>query len=240
MNASLLIRQALDEVATLRRQHQIDPPQAAAVSAIKSFQKQRFEATYKDLLSQSRYEMAARFFLEELYGDNDFQARDTQLARVAGPLGRLLPEQALQTVVSLARLHAQTEALDDTMARYWISCDGSAAQRYVLAWRDTGQRPLREQQLATVLSVGAELDRLVHKPGLRTLLRVMRGPAHAAGLGDIQAFLETGFDTFAGMRGATEFLGLIGQRESAWITRLFDERPVACVTALERLLNMGC
>ena len=37
---------------------------------------------------------------------------------------------------------------------------------------------------------------------LRNSLRLMRGPAQVAGLGDLQAFLESGFETFRAMRGA--------------------------------------
>ena len=41
----------------------------------------------------------------------------------------------------------------------------------------------------------------------------MRGPARAAGLGDLQRFLEKGFDTFKAMHGAKEFIALVGERE---------------------------
>lgn len=58
------------------------------------------------------------------------------------------------------------------------------------------------------------------------VLRMMHGPAQAAGLPDLQHFLETGFDTFAAMGkgkdGAAGFLKLIDARESALIAALFD------------------
>jgi hypothetical protein len=57
-----------------------------------------------------------------------------------------------------------------------------------------------------MLAVGTALDRYTRNPLLRHSLRLMRGPAQAAGLGVLQAFLERGFDTFGEMRGATEFL----------------------------------
>jgi hypothetical protein len=60
---------------------------------------------------------------------------------------------------------------------------------------------------------------------LRHSLRLMRGPARAAGLGALQSFLEAGFDTFRGMRGAEEFLSLIGQRERALAAALFASSP---------------
>jgi hypothetical protein len=54
----------------------------------------------------------------------------------------------------------------------------------------------------------------------------MRPPAELAGLGELQHLLESGFDHFAAMArtpGAAEtFLDTIRQRESQWITQLFD------------------
>ena len=41
----------------------------------------------------------------------------------------------------------------------------------------------------------------------------MRGPAHLAGLGDLHAFLEHGFDAFRRMGDASIFLDYIETRE---------------------------
>ena len=67
-------------------------------------------------------------------------------------------------------------------------------------------------------------------PVLRGALRMMRRPAQAAGLGDLQRFLEAGFDTFGAMRGAGEFLGLVREREQALCVALFASTAVTSVT----------
>ena len=51
---------------------------------------------------------------------------------------------------------------------------------------------------------------------------MMRGPAKAAGLAELQRFLEAGFDTFRAMRGAREFLATIGERERTLAKALFE------------------
>ena len=66
----------------------------------------------------------------------------------------------------------------------------------------------RQRQLAVVLELGHALNRLTRMPGLRTMLKMMRRPAGVAGLESLQKFLEAGFDAFADMRGADEFLTL--------------------------------
>jgi hypothetical protein len=45
-----------------------------------------------------------------------------------------------------------------------------------------------------------------------------------AGLGELQAFLERGFDAFRTMRDAGEFLELIVSRERAFSAALFSGR----------------
>ncbi len=96
-----------------------------------------------------------------------------------------------------------------------------------MAWKSVGRAADRERQLSAVLAVGTELDRLTRMPGLRMMLKMMRRPAHSAGLGSLQGFLEAGFDTFAAMSGkgshAQQFLKLIEARETHWIEQLFAD-----------------
>ena len=80
-----------------------------------------------------------------------------------------------------------------------------------------------------MLRVGSDLDGYTRKPLLRQSLRLMRGPAQAAGLGDLQRFLETGFDTFRKMRGSTEFLAIIGQRERELAAALFSGAALSSI-----------
>ena len=112
---------------------------------------------------------------------------------------------------------------------------------YVTAWRAVGRRGERNRQLQVVQEIGRELARLTRMPGLRMMLRMMRKPAHAAGLGSLQEFLESGFDTFAGMsrqlHGVETFLSIVNDRESALITLLFEAEPVACETKLAVILG---
>jgi hypothetical protein len=245
MEAAKRIRAAVSRVSLLRKAVEIRPPLGDAVAQVKRLQARRFAGTYADLLAGGPYAHAARFFLEELYSDKDYSQRDAQFARIAGAIERLFPEQVAATAVSLAELHALTEELDQAVALVWINGnqhDGDAA-RYVAAWREVGRRSDREGQLSTVLVIGEEMARLTQTAGLRLMLKMMRGPAVAAGLGSLQRFLETGFDTFAAMArgrdGAAQFLGTIRSRESALIAALFDAPFVACETQLAATLGQA-
>jgi hypothetical protein len=61
----------------------------------------------------------------------------------------------------------------------------------------------------------------VRKPLTHTLVRLARGPAHAAGLGHLQEFLERGLVAFESMHGAREFLDLVRDREQHALEELF-------------------
>lgn len=218
MQAAERIRAAVARVTALRRQCQDEPAQLAGVAAIKQFQARRFACTYADILAPNGpFSQPARFFLDELYGERDYALRDQQFARIAGALQRMLPDDAVDTAVALAELHDLTEHLDHAMAMAWLrQPEQPAASRYMAAWRAVGCSAQRQEQLATVLQLGRELGRLTRKSGLRVLLRMMRGPAAAAGLADLQRFLESGFEHFAAMKAAQvpQFLLLIEQRET--------------------------
>ena len=242
MNASAdHIHTSLEAVARFRQLRAGNAPLSAANAAIKRFQALRFQATYPDLLQSSRYQTAARFFLYELYSDKDYAERDQQFARIASTIAKLFPQSVVNTAAALAEVHALTERLDDAMAHAYLVCQvdnpsHTEAAHYIACWRQVADPAARHQQLELVLALGRSLDSLTRKPGLRTLLKMMRGPATAAGLGSLQKFLEAGFDAFQTMRGADEFLKLITLRETDWIQRLFEEDAVACETELTGLL----
>jgi len=210
----------LDAVAGERRARSLDAQLQQQVQAIKAYQHGRFRQTYADLMDGGRYARAAQFFLDDLYGPEDFTQRDDQFARVVPAIGRLFPHEILLTVLALSELHALSERLDSAMGR--AHGEGPIGEEsYARAWRAVGEPSERERQIALMLDVGRSLDRYTRSALLRHSLRLMRGPAQAAGLGALQGFLERGFDTFREMRGAEAFLALIAQRERELAARLF-------------------
>lgn len=246
MEAAQRIRDAVASVAKLREAGHGDTALRAAVIEVKRLQARRFAGTYATMLRNGPFAAPARFFLDELYSDKDYAERDAQFARIAGAIEKFFPAQVVQTAVALAQLHALTEQLDFAMGQAWVSPelqDLPPAARYVLAWRAVGRRADREAQLSVVMNIGREMARLTRTPGLRLMLKMMRGPAAAAGLSDLQRFLEQGFDTFAAMakqRGQAEvFLATIREREARLIETLFDGGLVACETEIGALLGQA-
>lgn len=234
------LREFAREVAQLRRS-----PAASreAVAAIKHFQRERLAVAHADLLQSERYRLAARFFLDELYGVKDFSSRDQELARMIPSMSRLLPAAVLGAIADAVELDAISERLDDVMAALHETTPPLAAPkgapagdaaltrtteltelteaRYFDLYRAAGRREMRARQIALVEHIGRELDQLVNKPFLYRILKGMERPARLAGLGQMQSFLLSGFDAFRAMRGAEEFITTVVTRERALMEAAF-------------------
>ena len=231
------IARELEVVEAERQRRLASPALREKVTALKAFQQRRFSHTYADLLQSPRYGPPARYFLEELYGPADFSARDAQFARVAPTIARLFPSEVAETIAILSALHALSETLDSAMAEQLASARVAPAD-YIAAWQGVGSDADRSRQIDLTLSIAAQLDRVTRLPLLRNALRLMRGPARAAGLSDLQRSLEVGFDTFKAMKGADEFIAFIDRRERALAEALFaaGKRGAAGAAAMEQAL----
>jgi hypothetical protein len=215
------ITKGLERVRSLRAEMGRDVNLAQRVHQVKLHQHRRFERDYADLLASARYGSAARFFMEDLYGPTDFSARDAQFGRVVPNLVRVLPTEVVCTVERLIELHGLSEELDHQMARA-IGSGELDEGGYAMAWRNVGRREDRARQVDLMLDIGRALDRHTRSNFLGTSLRLMRGPARAAGLEQLQRFLEAGFSAFAAMGGAGEFLNTVAANERKQIAALFD------------------
>lgn len=222
MNAEgLRILGYLERVSLERRRRAGDSELSDKVVALKSFQHRRFALTYADLLASPAYRAAARFFLDELYGPADFTQRDQQFERIVPSLTRLFPAELIGTVAALAELHALSEQLDSQMGRALI-CIPVTPARYASAWCAVGKPEHRERQIQLTVLVGRALERYTRRRLLRATLHAMRRPAALAGLGDLQRFLEAGFDTFNQISNPAWFLDQVENRERALARQLFD------------------
>ena len=218
------ILEQLGRVDAERARRAADPPLAARVLAVKAYQHGRFQHTYADLLAQPRYAQATNFFLQELYGPEDFTRRDAQFKRVVPALVRLFPHEVVVTVRTLGELHALSESLDTLMGEQLPALPVELAG-YTAAWQAVGRPAEREQQIMLMRRVADALDVYTRNPFLRHSLRLMRGPARLAGLAELQGFLENGFDTFREMRGAQHFLDTVVRRERSVAAWLFGDAP---------------
>ncbi len=192
---------------------------------LQTWQTQRLERSFSRFLQDPASRPAAHFFLSDVYGDRDFSQRDADIAKVMPMMQRLLPSALVATVTDGIELGVLTHALDLRMAQ---ALERLAPGRrtidealYAKAYRDVGLPRLRARQIALIDHVGQGLASALRMPGVSLLLRLSRVPASAAGLGELQVFLERGFAAFAGLDDAQAFLADIRHHESTAMARLF-------------------
>ena len=187
---------------------------------LRAWQARRLARTYGDLRRDACYARAIDFFLSDLYGPLDSAPRDRQLAR-ASPLLRLaLPGAARAVIEGAIELDVLSAELDYAMVALmpgWPIGGG----RYATAYRTVGRRDARERQIELVLSIGADLDRIVRHAWIGGALRLWEAPARMSGFEVLHDFLERGFDAFRDIVDARPFLQTIREREAQLMERLF-------------------
>jgi len=206
--------------AQLRDVFADEPAAVQRLEELQRWQSQRLLRSHDDLHANPRYRAAVEFFFNELYSGGDPRARDRDVQRVQHVMERLLPRQALHAMMLAIELEILSQELDADVVRALPPGPVTVAS-YATAYRCAGRRADRERQIELLGVIGNFLDRVVKKPIVHGLVRLARGPAHAAGFGALQEFLERGLAAFEGMQGAAEFLRTIGERESRAMERLF-------------------
>lgn len=198
-----------------------------ALAVLRAWQTRRLEASFADVLADPDMHAAGRFFLSDLYADRDFSGRDRDIDRVMPLMMHLLPESLLRAVRDAIELHVLSHAFDLRMVRVMERRrlrhldEGS----YAGVYRQTGLPRLRRRQIDLIVAVGRSLDAAVNRHGVHRLLRASRLPARAAGLSELQGFLERGFDAFDQLGGADRFLDRIARGEGDVSRRLFAAHP---------------
>lgn len=221
---------SLDQLfATKRRldsEAEATPAVASRLNELKTWQAARLARTYADLRRDARCHAAIEFFLTDLYGPQDFARRDADLTRAWDRLKRGLPDAALEVVAHALELQVLSAELDRAMV---ARLGGGPLNElsYAEAYRSVGRNDARQRQIDLVVGIGSDLGRLVTFPLVGLALRAAHIPAHLAGFGALQSFLERGFAAFRRLGEARVLLDAIRDRETASMQALFagSEEP---------------
>ena len=196
---------------------------------LQSWQAQRLQRSFAGFLGDPVRRPAAQFFLTDLYGEHDFSQRDADIARVIPMMQKLLPAALLKTVADGIELAVLTHALDLRMVEALQALGGRRrsidADLYARAYRAVGHRRLRARQISLIDEVGHGLWSALRMHGVGALLKISRVPARAMGFGELQGFLERGFEAFGSLGDAGPFLADIRANETRVMQRLFAADP---------------
>jgi len=196
---------------------------------LQQWQRARIARSFDDLAGQEGYRPAVHFFLSELYGGLDFRQRDQDMGKVMPVMIRFLPDRTLGTMSEAFELQAISLEFDMAMAAEMETRQlaGLDMHSYCEVYRAANDRPGRERQILLIRKLGYDLDKVVRWPLVNYLVRLLRGPAHAAGFGSLQEFLESGLASFRAMEDPAWFVETIYAREWEAMEKMFAgaERP---------------
>ncbi|MDH3647388.1 MAG: hypothetical protein OER80_11495 [Gammaproteobacteria bacterium] len=225
----------LERAKKLRRQVITGEGLTAQQHALSTWQTKRLASTYDDFAAQRRYQSALEFFLTDLYGTKDFAQRDADIERVYPIMVRVLSENALQSMSLAVELHALSQELDSELTEilrrvYDIDIGERPElldqQLYAKAYRQCDNYALRSRQIELICETGRLLDEVVRHPVIYMTAKLARAPAHAAGFGELQDFIERGFRSFRTMKGAGDFLAAVKLREFHILNQVYSGDPL--------------
>ncbi len=194
---------------------------AERLRELRAWQAARLASTYGDLLHDPECVDAVTFFLTDLYGPEEHTRRDQDLGRAWSILSRTLPRAALGLLERAIQLQTLTAQLDEAMVQQ-LAAGPVTQESYAAAYRAVGRPEARRRQIDLVLTIATDLERVVRHAWVGLALRAARAPAHAAGFGALQDFLERGFAAFRRMKDAGRLLNAIREREMRLCAALFE------------------
>ena len=176
---------------------------------------------FTDLYERPGYEEAIDFTMTDLAGVS-VSGRDRELERASPVVTRMLPRKALETIASAAELNARVLKVNLGIFRCLQengeSPEAISERAYHLACREASSLDECLGLVDLAVHLGGTLKTLVKVPLLGAMLRGMRAPAHAAGFGELQEFLEDGYTWFKQIPDIDHFLTEIDER----MTEVFE------------------
>ena len=179
---------------------------------------------FDDIYGKPGYTEALDFTMADLAGIG-ISDRDDDLERAAPAITRMLPGRALETIAVAAEMNARILKVNLAICRslmveqrlpepitesaYWVACRKASSLEECV------------ELVHLITDLGRTLSTLIEVPLIGFTLRAMRAPAHAAGFGALQTFLETGYSTFRNIPDIEFFLEIIETRMIGIFEKIF-------------------
>ena len=184
---------------------------------------------YADFRDDPGWAEAIQFIVSDLNG-TDISTRDADMARIVPVMVRLLPDRGTAALASAMKLNARVLDFNLETCRHLAGqadWDASISERdYCTAFRHSMTLDQCLRLIDLTIDLGQSLKRLVRSPMIGMTMRAMHYPAHAAGFGAMQDFLEKGYTTFQAIDDIDDFLERFAERMTVAFTWICEE-PLA-------------
>lgn len=223
--AAAKFRRAIARSNELHREYLGDPDLLRSYDRFTRWQLDYMLPFFSDLLGPKGYAEAVDFVVSDLCGVGVSQ-RDRDIERAAPVIVRSLPGHSLESAAAAVELNAGALEINLGIWReLLVDRDlppNLSETEYLAACRATSSFEECMDLVRLAVELGDTLKALVRVPLIGGLLRTMRAPAHTAGFGALQEFLETGFVTFRQISDIDLFLELLHGRMDQIFARIYD------------------
>jgi hypothetical protein len=221
-------RQAIARSNELHREYLSDLELLASYDRFTRWQLDYMLPFFSDLLEPQGYAEAVDFVVSDLCGVG-ISDRDRDIERATPVIVRSLPGRSLETAAAAVELNAAALEINLGIWRALVG-DGELPSiitepDYIAACRETSSYEECMELVQLAVELGDTLKSLARIPLIGGLLRTMRAPAHAAGFGALQEFLETGFITFRQISDIDRFLELLHRRMDQIFDHIYHSTP---------------
>ncbi len=200
-----------------------------ALQRLRLWQSQRLRRTYRDFLTDPTYHLACEFFLNDIYASKDFSQRDQDAEHLYEIFSRHLPESMLTLLADTIELNHLSNHLDQALSKALVEGLGVTgeitAADYAAGYRWCDNYAARKEQIERLVAVMDEAAAGARGPIFIISLRLVKGPAHRLGWGELYGFLERGYQACRPMRQVSPFTNAIREREMRILERIFASHP---------------
>jgi hypothetical protein len=222
--AASKFRRAIARSNELHAEYLDDPGLYAAYDRFTRWQLDYMLPFFSHLLDPEGYAEAVDFIVSDLAGVG-VSERDREIERATPVIVRSLPAYPLETAAAAVELNARVLEINLGICRELRVGNELppviSEQDYFIACRRVSSYEECMELVHLAANLGETLKRLVRVPLIGGLLRTMRKPAHAAGFGALQEFLETGYLRFGRISDIDRFLGLLRVRMDQVFERIY-------------------
>jgi hypothetical protein len=199
------------------------PAQQDYKRTLQTFQSQRLRRDHAGLANEPQYRQIAEFFFEEMYGPNDFSARDEQAHRLY-QFVHLVPGLAIRDVMDVLELLELTNRLDDAVAAQ-LSALAAPLDfdeiTYERAYQLCDNYRDRLRQIELCRNALYNVYRMAHKPLIGAVLQRTQNLAQTVDMADIHRFLRLGHQAILPVRDIHRFVETILLREQDRLDRIY-------------------
>lgn len=220
------LRLFTDRSIAVHREYLDNPDFLDQYQAFVTWQNDYMSQFYDDFRVTKENAAAVEFVISDLTGIG-ISARDHDLTRVVPVMTRMLPGKALETLAVAMELNSRILAINTAICRELhvkLESGSKISEKiYCLACRHVSSLDECLELVMLTKQVGHSLNHVTRIPMIGPILRAMRSPAHLAGFGSLQDFLETGYHTFTAINDVDRFLDDISERTRSVFKRVYEE-----------------